>query len=367
MEKGKILIDFFKPEDNEALLDLSHRCVQHGIISVYPDRSPTFDRIHKQIDPESFHVVARHNGIIIGCVGAIFFPVQVGGQKARAVYMLDFKVDPDYQKGLTAYRLIKKAIGFLIDNDERIGFATIIKGNVASHVFTRGRAGFSPSRNLGDIQINNIIPLRRKKLDPRFKVENPSEEDIGEIVELYSGFYGNYKIAPYIDEEIFRFYIMEIEGMGLSNFWVAREKGRIKAILCSWDENIYKRYMVIKVPPGMRFVFRGISFLSRFFKMPASLKPGSPLRQKTLVMLAHDNSIPALKSLVRHVNNIHLGSEYTILQAHLHREDPLIGSLGGLFRLKVNVEAHMMTRNFGLADTVADKPGPVFFEWPVYI
>lgn len=367
MEKGRIKIDFLKDSDNEAILDLSHRCIQKGMISGYPDRTPFFSRIHKQIDNESFHIVARQGEKIIGCIGAIYTPVHFEGRVFRSVYLLDFKVDPDFQKGLTAYKLVKELLNYLVGNNQEIGFATFIKGNESSRIFVGGRAGFPGSSNLGDVRVNNIIPFRKRKIDPRFKISNPGEDDIAELVELYRNFYRGYKLAPHIDEELFRFYTDEIDGMDLSNFWIARENGRIKAVLCSWDENIYKRWMVISIPFGMKLVLSAMRFLSIFIKMPAAIKPGNPLKQKTLAMLAHDNSLEALRSLIMHANNMHLGSEYTVLQTHFHKDDPMIGAQKGLFSLTVDIEVHIITANPDLARKIAEAPGPVLFEWPIYI
>src|SRR5210317_2224200 len=116
MEENKLVIDFLKEEDNEAILDLSHRCIQKGKISVYPDRSPKFNRIHKQIDPESFHMVARRGKRIIGCFGVVYTPVQYKGQTYRSSYVLDFKVDPEFQKGMTAYRLSRKSLAYMLED-----------------------------------------------------------------------------------------------------------------------------------------------------------------------------------------------------------------------------------------------------------
>jgi len=83
----------------------------------------------------------------------------------------------------------------------------------------------------------------------------------------------------------------------------------------------------MKIPFGMKMALLLVRFLSIFFKMPAPLKTGKALRQKTLVMMAHDNDIEAIKSLIRHVHNQHRGTEYTVLQAHLHKEDEMAGAL----------------------------------------
>ncbi len=367
MDRHQVQINFLKDEDNEAILDLSCRCPQHGVISGYPDRSPVFNRIHRQLDIESFHMVARLGEKIIGCIGAIFTPVQYGDKTFRSVYLLDFKVDEDYRKGMTAYRLMRETLDFLLRNNVLMGIACIIKGNEASHIFTRGRAGFQGACCLGDIQVNNIMPLWERKIDPRFILANPGQEDIPELVDLYNRFYDTYKLAPRMTDNLFRYYTTEIEGMDLDNMWVAREGGKIKAVLCAWDENIYKRWWVIKIPFSKKLLFMFMRFLSLFVKMPAPIRINEPLRQKTLVMCAHDQCLDGLKALLRHMNNIHLGKGYTVLQTHFHAEDDMLLAQKGLPRLKVEIEAYMATTDPELAGEIASIPGPVHFEWPMFI
>ncbi len=366
-ERKKVIIDLLREEDNGAILDLSHRCIQHGVMSVYPDRTPVFNRIHKEIDPGAFHLVARKGDKLIGCFGGIYTPVQHEGKVYNSLYMLDFKVDPDHQKSMTAYRLVKEIYERTFGQGQEMGFASIIKGNVASRIFTEGRAGFPPSNYLGDIHFNNSIPLLKKRVDKRYVIEHPVEEDIVELVDLYTRFYETYKLAPFISEELFRYYLDKIEGIDLENMWVAREKGKIKAVLCAWDENIYKRMKVMTIPRGMKVALSVIRFLSGFMKMPATMRPGDALRQRTLVMMAHDQNIEALKNLVRHVYNIHRGTEYSVLQTHFHEEDPMRQVLKGMFGLKVEIEIHMLTGDPALGKKIEETSGPVLFEWPMFI
>ncbi len=170
-----------------------------------------------------------------------------------------------------------------------------------------------------------------------------------------------------MDEDLFRYYLNEIEGIDFENMWVARENGKIKAVLCSWDENVYKRYRIFTIPLGIKMLLLVLRFLSVFMKMPAYIREGESLQQKTLVLMAHDQSIEALSSLVRHVNNIHLGSAYTVLQTHFHKDDDMIMAQKGLFGFKVEIEAYMMTSDPELAKKIAKIPGPVLFEWPNFI
>ena len=366
MKRARVDINLMTKEDNKAILDLSHRCIQEGVLSVYPDRTPEFTRIHKQLDEGTFHLVARDGDKLVGCLGAIHTPVQYEGKVFNSIYFLDFKVDPEYQGSITAYRLVKDMYVKFKENEE-IGFATIIKGNDASHIFTRGRADFPGSTNLGDIIFTNIIPFRKRKVNPSYKIEAPVEADIPEMAELYAKFYRTYKLGPVMSEDLLRRYLTEIQGIELENMRVARKDGKIKAVLCAWDEDVYKRWMVMKIPFGMKMAFVLVRILSLVFKMPAPLKTGKALRQKTLVMMAHDHDLEAMKSLVRHVHNEHRGTQYTVLQAHLHAEDKMSEALQGMFGLKVNVEMHTLTNDPKLSENIQKAPGPVLFEWPFYI
>jgi len=200
-----------------------------------------------------------------------------------------------------------------------------------------------------------------------YLIENPVEDDIKEIVDLYTRFYKTYKLAPFITEKHFRYYLDEIEGIDLEHMWVARENGRIVAVLCSWDEKVYKSIRVMSIPFGMKLVFLATRFLSLFMKMPAAIRPGEALRQISLVMIAHDQNIGALKSLVRHVYNIYRGTEYTVIHTRFHEEDPMGQVLDGLFGLKVEIEVHMLTADPDLGKRIKETPGPVLFEWPMNI
>ena len=87
-----------KDDDNQAILDLSHRCPQDGVIKGYPDRSPRFQRIHKQISEKSYHMVARKGDKLVGAFGAVYTNIQYKDDNRDWAYLMDLKVDPEFRR-----------------------------------------------------------------------------------------------------------------------------------------------------------------------------------------------------------------------------------------------------------------------------
>lgn len=367
MSSERIVIDLMNDEDNEAILKLSHQCPQDGVIAGYPDRSPEFRKIHQLISKKSYHMVARQGSNLVGAFGAIYTNLHHQNQTYDSAYLLDLKVHPDHRRSTVAFRVVKETVNHLRVVKTQMAIATFLKNNEYSLIFTRSRAGIPDAKYLGDIRIFSIVPIFRKSISGQFEIEHPTEADIPELVDLYNRFYSSYKLAPRMTEELFRYYITQIEGMGLNQMWIAREKGRIKAVICAWDEDHYKRWFVNRMSRSMKF----LSFLLKAFglimKMPAPLREYTPIKHISLVLGAHDHSIGAMKDLLRSVNNFYRGKEYTILQTHFHDQDPVNAALKGLIGFTVHAEAHIFTENPELARQIADEQGLVHFEWPMFI
>ena len=367
MDKERVIIDQMTDEDNEAVLDLSHRCPQKGVIEGYPDRSPVFRRIHQQISKKSYHMVARKANRLIGAFGAIYTNLNYKDENIESAYLLDLKVDPEYHRSTVAYRLVKETVGNLKVLKTQLAIATFLKDNEYSLIFTKSRAGIPEARYLGDIRIFSIVPIFRKKVSKEYSIGHPNEKDVPELINLYNKFYSNYKLAPRMTEELLKDYLNNIQGMDLGQLWVARKEGKIKAVICAWDEDYYKRWFVNKMSSTMKF----LSFLLKAFglvmKMPAPLRENHPFKHISLVLSAHDDCIDGMRDLLRSVNNFYRGKEYTILQTHFHDEDPVNEAIKGLNGFTVNAEVHVFTEDPSLAANIAEAEGIIHFEWPMYI
>ncbi len=367
MTTGKVVIDLMTDDDNEAILNLSHRCPQDGVIAGYPDRSPNFQKIHKQISPKSFHMVARKDDCLTGAFGAVFTNLQYKDENFDSAYLMDLKVDPEHRRSTVAYRVVKETVSHVLSLGTNLAIATFLKNNEYSLIFTKNRAGIQDAKYLGDIKIFSIVPIFKKRLSNNFSISHPTEKDIPELVALYNTYYSKFKLAPRMTEDLFRYYVNEIDGMDLGQFWVARQDGKIKAAICAWDEDRYKRWFVNRMSRMMKFLSFCLKTLGFVLKMPAPLRENKAFKHIALVLSAHDDSIDGMRDLLRSVNNFYRGKEYTILQTHFHSKDPVNAATDGLIGFTVHAEAHVFTQDTELAKQIAEDDGLVHFEWPMYI
>ncbi|TSA34232.1 MAG: hypothetical protein D4R64_12445 [Porphyromonadaceae bacterium] len=363
----RVLVRWAEDGDNQSVLELSPRCVQIGMVTMYPDRSPVFNRIHRLVDPGSYHVVAINDTRVVGLLGTLHTDFYFQDKPIRTAYFMDFRVDPDFRMGMTAYRMVKPAIEFERESGTRMALATLLKNNEAPMVFTKGRGGFPASLYLGDNRIYNYVPIRQLKTDNRFVIRQAKESDIPELVALYNRFYSSYRLAPRMAEETFRHYTTQIDGLSLDRFYVACEGHGIKAVLAAWDAESIKRYMVTQSNFRVKVISGMVKLLALFGRMPEPIRINEPLKQLTLVLYAHDHSTGALAALFRHINNLHIGGEYSLIQVQIHQDDPANESFRGLTGISVYSEIHFFTDTLQIAREIQNANGLVHLEFPNYI
>jgi hypothetical protein len=168
-------------------------------------------------------------------------------------------------------------------------------------------------------------------------------------------------------EEVFRNYITRIGGLSLDHFYVACEGGRIKAVVAAWNAGSIKKYMVTRSNFRVKLISGLVKFLSYFGRMPEPIRINEPLKQLSLVLYAHDQSTDALAALFRHINNMNIGGEYSILQLQIHEDDPANESLKGLTGISVYSEIHIFTDTLQFAKEIQNTAGLVHLEFPNYI
>ena len=362
----RVVIRLAEDQDNQGVLDLSPRCSQEGMITMYPDRSPVFNRLHRLLDPGSYHVIAVSGERVAGTLGTVHTNFWFHGAPVRTAYFMDLKVDPDYRLGLTAYRMARWTTDAERAAGTRMALATFLKNNEASIVFARGRGGFPAALYLGDNRVFNFVPVRRMKTGSRYTIRQVVESDIPRLVSLYNNCYQNYLLAPRLDEPTLLHYIKSIDGLGLGSLWVACEGDSIRAMVAAWDAHSVKRYMVTKSNFRVKLISGLVKFLSWFGKMPEPIRVNEPLKQLSLVLYAHDESVDALSSLFRHVNNLHVGGDYSLIQVQVHEDDPARECLRGLIGLSVLSEIHVFTDTLQFAREIQESPGLVHLEFPTY-
>lgn len=364
---SKLQIRIAEESDNEQILALSRRCPQKGMITFYPSRAPHFNKLQRIIDPGAWHYVVLADDRIIGLVGVVHFQCKIHDKTYKVGYMHDLRLEPEFRSGMAAFRLVKTAIDHLYASDADIVIVNFLKDNKLSLVFTSGRAGMPVSHYLGDNLVFNIIPLRFKKIPDRFELDEAREEDIPEMVELYNSYCRDFKIAPVMTEQIFRHLTENISGLGLENFILARENGKIKAMTAVWDEGPYRTYNVLKLNLPIKTVNTILKFFNLFMKVPHPIENNKPIMQLSLVLYAHDNCPEAMDALFRHANNINLGSEYSFITMYLQENDPMVKHLKKFTGISVKSEMYMFAKDTGLFETLSKMPEPVLFDLAMII
>lgn len=345
--------------DNDKIMALSKNCLQEGMVTMFTNRTPRFNTLHKILDDGAWHFVACKDEEIVGLVGVIHFDARIVDKESRIGFMLDLRVTSEYRKGVTAFRLVKTAVDYIKESGTGVIIVNFLKDNKNPMVFTSGRAGIPRAYYLGDNNVYNIIPLFRRKLNKRFEISTAVEEDIPELLKLYSSYTSKYTIAPVIKEDSFRRYISRIDGLSLKNFLVARENGQIKAVTAIWDEHKYKSYQVMKLNFTIKMVTRFLKFLSFFIKTPRHIKLNEPLSQLSLVLHAHDDCPEALDTLFRHVNNINRGGDYTLIMFHAPEKDPMFKYLKKFIGVSVQSEMYMFASDEDIFNKLEEIKGNV--------
>lgn len=349
-------------DDNDRIAEMSKRCLQEGMITMFVNRTPGFNTLHRLIDRDAIHYVACSGEDIIGLLGVVHFPYRVLGRNCRAAYMLDFRVVKEHRGGTTAYRLVRDIVNRLRDSDADLVIANFLKDNRHSLIFTTGKAKIPDSLWMGENKIFNIIPVRKMKTDCRFEISHPETSDIPELIELYRKYSASFKMAPVFDEDSFRMLTGNIRGLSPDNFFIARENGRIRAVTAAWDEHYYKSYQVTRVTFSIKAAALLIRFLSLFMKTPPPIMLNEPLRQLSLVLYAHDECPGALETLFRHINNINRGGKYTLITLYAQANDPLFRFMKKFTGVTVRSDMYIFARDTSIYPELAANTSPVLFH-----
>lgn len=355
-----INIRFAQESDNEKLMELAQRCPQEGMVSFFPIRTPRFNTLHKILDPQAWHMVACQGERIVGLVGVIHFKARVLERVFKVGYMLDLRLDKEFRSSTVAFKLIKTAVDHLQNSDTDMVIVNFLKDNKRPLVFASGRGGLPPAQYLGDNRIMNIFPIRKMRLNKRFAISNLTEDDFPEMLQLYQNYSNSgFKIAPIYSEELFRNYFNTVKGLSLQIFLLAKENGKIKAVAAIWDEHYYKSYNVLKLNNKINLANGMLKFLSLFMKVPHPVELNKPLSQISVAMPAHDNCPEAFDTLMRHINNMHLGSKYTSISFNAQENDPIFDHMKAFTSVRVNSVMYAFAKDTSIFKPLEDDPSVV--------
>ncbi len=364
---GKLQFRVAEAGDNDAILALADRCPQEGMISFTVHRKPRFDTLLKLIDPESWHFVACDGAEVVGLIGVIHFNVTLNGKPAKCAYMMDFRVDPRYRSTTVTYRMVKGAVDRILKSDADFVIGNFLKANDKPTVFASGRAGLPPGIHLGDNRVFNIIPWRKLRTDPKYVMRQATETDIPELARLYAKYAQSFRMAPVITEERIRSLSTSIHGLSIDRFMVASDGGLIRAVTAVWDEHPYRHVQVQRVNTQIKWASRLVRILGSVWPMPKPIRLNEPLRQRSLVMYAHDGDPKALATLFRHANNELRGGDCTLLSLYTRNNDPIIPYLSGLTGVSVMSDMYLYANDASIYASLGQREATDWLDMSLII
>jgi GNAT superfamily N-acetyltransferase len=287
-------------DDNAALLELTRVCPMEGDIALRIDRSPDFFALSR-CRGAGWTIVAEADGRIVGCASVSRRPAYVGGRPTVMGHVGDIKVRPGHRRAGVARRLLDEIARVEQSSDAAFYAATTAAGNAAVDGLV---LDFGTDRTVSRIATfvsRQLLPLARARVDRSFAIAHGSSADEEELAALLDQAHGRYTFGPVFRDGAFRELLARSPGMQLSDYLVARRRGRIVAALGVWDQHAFKQTELVGLPRLLRWLTTAARIGGRPLGLPALPSEGEPLRFRYVRHPAHlAGEAEALAALVRH-------------------------------------------------------------------
>ena len=198
----------------------------------------------------------------------------------------------------------------------------------------------------------SLMVYKPEKLQNETNMKTMTQADITDIVSMINETYHGYDFYDPYDEESFQDYIKRLPQDNQENILILKEGKNIQACLGYWDYNKVIRERVQKLNTRLKAISLPIRFLGLFTKMPKIPKTGETLKQWYLFPIASKDAA-SLEELIKHVNNVALKNDITMLAAALDYQSPLVSVLSK-FR-NVQVKLHYFVKPMRKTQTPLSK------------
>ncbi len=321
-------------EDNAQLLQLTRDSPVQGRVSFYQERAPRFFALC-EIQGESYRVyVAESDRRIVGSVSCALRWTYINGAECPTWYLGDLKIAPDMRgKGVLREFINRASESFWSEvPGADLGFSLIVKTNPASRVLPAGRAYMPRFVPLGTIRNYAVHLLSRKKGSSPYEIVRAAGEDAPAMAELMQKVFCRHQFAPVIDLPGFLKKVEQIPGLGLHNFYLAKQRGRIRGLVAAWDQQSFKKIKLLSFSPGLRISRSFYNFFTRIFAFRPMPEAGNYLPYFYLSHLAIVDEDPAVfRALMDRINNDHCYGAHLFFTFGLPAGSPLARSLHGYF------------------------------------
>ncbi len=334
--------------DNQGLLELTHRTTMKGGLRLRIEHGPDFFEIlRRRGDYNTF--ILEEKGKIIGSWSVVSHPVYIDGSITILHYFRDLKLHQEYQGTTVIFRISKALTDFQTGGNADIHLAIALKGNEKSISLLGGRAGLLKFEYTGSFTLKFcVLTAGKVNMDNYIFQTNP---DFKELSDYYDKFYRNYQFGPVITTE----HLQEYESI------VLRRENRIVAAITLEDPIEYRRTVVVRYP----LIFKGIIGIMRFLSILGVLaKPPSvkeTIRILFIKYLACSDPRIGLSGLIRYSINYAYKQDYHFLCFGYHEKDPLKNCFKSFIGLKVKLLGYVASQK-GSAATVKNIINGKLFE-----
>jgi GNAT superfamily N-acetyltransferase len=274
LSTGSIVVRAARADDNEAILALIRHCLMQADISLTIERDPDFFALSRARG-ESHTFIAEIDGALVGCLSAWRRDAWVSGHPASVCYIGDLRVSPEHRRRGVARQLglaMRKFQGEL-----PVVPYLLATGDGNTAVAPVAAAFGAVGEPIARLTSWQLLPVVRLKIATDVDIDTAEERDVGELTTLLDDFYRSRDFAPLFGDGGLNRLIASSPGASLSDYLVARRKGRIVAALGVWDASAVKRTRVV----GMPLWLRALCALGRGASRLAPLPPFP--RQDTLL------------------------------------------------------------------------------------
>jgi len=242
----------------------------------YVDRAPDFFALNRARG-DTRTIVAELEGKPVGYSCYALREALVAGRPKRVVSGHDFRVDPTLCRPWVAIKISAGVFRRAAEDGCDYFCGMVAHGNVRAIHFTQGGVGSPKLRTGGLFCTFPLWPWRRPPRT-RYQIESAREEDIPEIVDLINAHYRDHNFAPRYTPETFSAMLSSSLDYEIGDFFVARDRGEMVAVLGLWDHGRTKKMVLLRLHPALAFLLRLMRLIVRLLRLPLLVpRAGEPI------------------------------------------------------------------------------------------
>jgi hypothetical protein len=323
--------------DFPLLDELERACPMSGGTTMFLHRQGDYTRVLRFFT-KGYLWVAEVDDRLVGSLSWSWHTVLINGRPEKLGWLTDARIHPDYRKTTLIYRLLHKAYQQGCEDDVDLTVGVILEGNEAIEVLASGRAGFPSFKPISPFHMLQLYPgLPIRENLSGLTVRSAVDSDLSDICHLLNTFYQDHQFYIEATPERLQSILNLAEGMRLEDYTLAFRNGEPVAVVHTWDQDSFKKAVVMAYHPYHAAVVPITRLLNRFTSLPGLPKPGGTLRYLWLRDMAcipgHEND---LKQLVRHTYR-KVKQPYHFVVAASQDDDPLAAMYRGIFRTRITM------------------------------